>query len=137
MKELIIPFLVILCIFISSVSSIAADVTGSDPLICSTFEIYENDRGAKCQQVTAQSINLPQFLRIDFKKKTIKGTRADGEVMIAKIESIKRLEGKLILSGIQNGRAWNIIIQKEKGELTLTVADDDVGFVAFGACTTP
>lgn len=41
----------------------------------------------------------------------------------------------MILQGVEGGRAWSMVIGKETGKMSATVADDQVGFVVFGACT--
>jgi hypothetical protein len=36
---------------------------------------------------------------------------------------------------VEDGWAWSLIIAKETGKMSATVADDEVGFAVFGACT--
>jgi hypothetical protein len=45
------------------------------------------------------------------------------------------IDGKLILQGIQGSKGWSMVITEATGKMTLTAADDQVGFVVFGACT--
>jgi len=45
------------------------------------------------------------------------------------------VEGKLILQGVQEGKAWSMVITDDTDKMTLTAADDQEGFVVFGACT--
>ena len=47
---------------------------GSQPVICAVTETHECGEGVECERGLAESINLPQFILIDFKKKTISGT---------------------------------------------------------------
>ena len=129
--------LALLCIIVTPLSIAAADFDGSKPLLCATIETFECGSGIECQLGTAQSINLPQFLKIDFKDKKISGTRECGEVLTTKIENMERSDGKLVLQGTQNNKGWSMLINEATGKMTITASDDQVGFVVFGACITP
>ena len=54
--------------------------------------------------------------------------------MATAIKNQQQLDGMLILQGAENGRGWSMAIDEKSGEMTLTVAGDQVGFVVFGAC---
>jgi len=129
--------LAFLCIIVTPLSIAAADFDGSRPLLCATIETFECGSGIECQRGTSQSINLPQFLKIDFKDKKISGTRESGEVLTTKIENMEHGDGKLVLQGTQNNKGWSMLINEATGKMTITVSDDQVGFVVFGACTIP
>ncbi len=62
-------------------------------------------------------------------------TRPGGEERTAKIESMTREEGKLILQGVQLGLGWSMVITQESGAMVLIAAGEQVAFVIFGACT--
>jgi hypothetical protein len=126
--------LALLCIIVTPLSITAADFDGSKPLLCATIETFECGPGIECQQGMAQSINLPQFLKIDFKEKKISGTRESGEVLTTEIENMERSDGKLVLQGSQNNKGWSMLINEATGKMTITASDDQVGFVIFGAC---
>ena len=129
--------LALLCIIVTPYSIAAADFDGSKPLLCATIETFECGAGIECQRGTSQSINLPQFLKINFKDKKISGTRESGEVLSTKIENMERSDGKLVLQGTQNNKGWSMLINEATGKMTITASDDQVGFVVFGACITP
>ena len=128
--------LVLLSIFLPLTGS-AGDFDGSKPLLCSVIEEFDCSPGEECLTGSPQSINIPQFLRIDFKEKVITGKRGDGKVRSTAIRNLERVDGKMILQGIQNGKAWSMVITEATGQMTITAADDQVGFVVFGACTVP
>ena len=129
--------LAFLCIIVTPLSIAAADFDGSKPLLCATIETFECGFGIECQRGTSQSINLPQFLKIDFKDKKISGTRESGEVLTTEIENMERSDGKLVLQGTQNNKGWSMLINEATGKMTITVTDDQVGFMVFGACINP
>lgn len=127
--------ILLLAIWLTPMMAFAGDFDGSKPLLCATTEAYECDAGQSCKQVSIADINLPQFLRIDFTKKRISGTREDGEIKTTDINNMAKLPDRLILQGMQNGLAWGLIITQPQGKMTLTAAGPHTGFTAFGACT--
>ena len=91
-----------------------------------------------------QEINLPQFFKIDIKKKQIKGIRPGGAESEARIGSLQHLDGKIILQGVQDGLkderdgvGWTVAIMEDTGGMVLTASGDMVGFVVFGSCILP
>ncbi len=113
----------------------AASFDGSEPLLCASVEAYDCSAGWECLKGSAESINAPQFIRLDFEQKVARSTRLGGEERTVKIESMTREEGKLILQGVQLGLGWSMVITQESGTMALTAAGDQVVFVIFGACT--
>jgi hypothetical protein len=101
----------------------AGNLDGSVPLLCAVVETFECSENGDCQQGTAQSINFPQFLKINFKTKIISGNRVGGEERTTKIENMEHSNGKLILQGTQNGKGWSMVITEAIGKMTVTASD--------------
>ena len=142
MKKLKLMGLVLLGIWLAPYAAAAGDFDGSQRFLCASMDIIECDAGAECFRVTAQSINAPQFLRIDFKKKSIRATRASKDERTTMIERMERVDGKLIIQGaedgiegVRDGLGWSLAIAEETGNMVLTGSGDEVAFVVFGACT--
>ena len=95
----------------------------------------EVDEG--CIQTTAEDVNIPQFIRVDFGKKTASGTLENGVVREVGIERMERENGMIVIQGGQQGRGWSATIGEETGKMTLTASGDRFGFIIFGACTSP
>ena len=122
------------------VTASAADFDGSEPLLCSLGQIIECDYGAECHSVTNESIDAPDFFRLDFRKKQISAITAGEATEPDDIDSVEGLDNHLIVQGVQGSRptdplGWSLSINKTTGRMTLTASGDDAGFVAFGACT--
>lgn len=113
----------------------AAAYDGSVPLLCAVIEVFDCQGAGDCRRGTADSVNLPQFLKIDFKEKTLSTTEAGEGKKITPIKNFERVEGNMILQGVEGGRPWSLVIATETGKVSATVSDDQVGFVVFGACT--
>ena len=120
----------------------ASPFDGAQPLICASTEILECVPGDGCNRVAAESVDAPQFMRIDFNAKSISSERLDGGTRVSEIERSEVVDGKLMLQGaedgietIRDGLGWTLSIGQESGKMTLTGSGDAVGFVIFGACT--
>lgn len=135
MKKLKRIVLTMFIIFAIPLLASAGSFDGSAPLLCALVETFECGDVENCQQGTAQDVNIPQFLRIDFKKKMISGNRVGVEKRTTKIDNMAKHDGRLILQGAQEGMGWSIMIKESTGKMTLTASGDEVGFVVFGACT--
>jgi hypothetical protein len=132
----------IICMF--SFPAVAGDFDGSKELICAVMDLVECQPGGKCQQVTAEDVGIPQFLKINFKEKKISAIQADGSKRTTTIENFEKIDGKVIIQGaedgiegVRDGVGWSLAIAEETGKTVLTASGDEVGFVIFGACTLP
>jgi hypothetical protein len=114
----------------------AAQFDGSQPLLCAATEATECAAGIECLSGSAESINLPEFFRINFDKKEITSTRADGSKRSTSIETVSPGETAIILRGAQGNLGWSMNISNE-GRMSLAVAGERVGYVVFGMCTLP
>jgi len=93
-----------------------------------------------CHEVTPASIELPQFLKIDFTNKTIRPAAAGDKAPATTIERQEVVDGKLILQGaedgydkMRDGLGWTMAISEATGRVVLTASGDQVAFVVFGA----
>ncbi len=116
---------------------LAGDFDGSKPLICAVIETFECAPGDECQRGGNKYTGIPRFLRIDFKEKKIRRSMKDGKARTTQIERMTRVGGKLILQGIEEGKAWSMLITEDKGKMTVVASDGQIGFIIFGACTSP
>jgi hypothetical protein len=110
-----------------------AKFDGSVPLLCAPIEVIECEAGGKCYNGSAEDVNLPQFIKIDFKNKMLSANNEPGRT--APFIHFERDHGRLILHGGQNGRGWTAIISEETGKLSATISEERLGFIVFGACT--
>jgi hypothetical protein len=118
-----------------SSSVCAAAYDGSQPLICAAIEILACEPGIRCQEETAETVDLPRFLKISVSDKTVVGSRPSGTAVNAKIELVRHAEQKMFLQGVEKTVGWSMAIDEEKGRMTLTISGDENGYVVFGACT--
>ncbi len=113
----------------------AASYDGSAPLLCALMQVIECEAASDCQQTTAEDVDLPPFIKVNFAEKTLMG--ADNNDQKAVVESVQNAHGRLVMQGGKEGRGWSLVILKDTGKMSAVVADGDGAFVIFGACTTP
>jgi hypothetical protein len=115
---------------ITSTVLYAADFDGSRPLICATFDAHGCDPGVVCQRGLPSEFGAPQFLRIDFTKKTVAGPQRT-----TPIRFMDNGQSQILMQGTELGYAWTVALDKDDGSLTLTLVNRDDVLVLFGACT--
>lgn len=144
MNKIKICGLIVISVGMIFTSAMAGDFDGSKELICSIMDVVECGPGGKCQQITAEEVGIPHFLRINFKDKQIGATQASGDKRSTDIEKFEKVDSKVIIQGaedgiegVRDGVGWSLAIAEDSGKMVLTASGDEVGFVAFGACTRP
>lgn len=127
---------------IFGVTAIAADFDGSEPLICSFNQVVECDAGSECRVVTHESVDAPDFIKVDFRRKQVVSSTAGVDSPPDDIDNVTNLDNSIVLQGVQGGTegvrdtlGWSMSINHETGRMVLTGAGENAGFVVFGACT--
>jgi len=141
MNKMIQVGLILLCICVIPLTSVAAVFDGSRPLLFSVISAMECTPDNGCRSVAIESVDLPRFLKIDINKKTIGPVSESDTRPDSAIERMERVDGKLILQGaedgyesVRDGLGWTIAIAEDTGRLVMTASGDQVAFVVFGAC---
>ena len=124
-------------IFGTAVAS--ADFDGSEALICSFGQVIECDNESSCRVVSNESVDAPEFVKLDFRNKQIVSTTA-GEDSPADDISVTDLTTHLIVQGTQgsgqgDALGFPLSIDKATGQMAAAGAGENAGFVIFGACT--
>ncbi|MEJ2661841.1 MAG: hypothetical protein P8Z73_14110 [Desulfobacteraceae bacterium] len=137
---LICTILILICFL--PFSAVAGDFDGSKTLLCCFTKILECVEYEDCQERTPEQVNLPRFVDINFTEKKISPSQGGEEARKTDIERLEHIDGKLIIGGaedgvegVTDGFGWSMAISEQTGRLALTVSGDQVGFIAFGACT--
>ncbi len=116
-------------------TAFADSVKDVDKILCSTSRIVVCFEDGECVDSLPWEFNVPQFVVIDTKEKTISTTKASNENRSTPIRAIQREAGTLILQGIEDGRAFGFVIDETTGLMTVSVARDGLSVSVFGACT--
>ena len=123
-------FVIAAAIFLSSQMVSASDFDGSKKLICATTDAMDCASGQECVKSRVHEIGAPKFLNIDFDQKAIAGPKRT-----TAIASMEKGDDQIILQGNELGFGWTIALDKEGGDMILTLVNRDGAFVLFGSCT--
>jgi hypothetical protein len=134
MRRIVGSIIVTLLCLVPHTTAIAG-FDGSDPLLCAVIEAFECTVEQDCMEGTLESMNIPQFVKVDFANNKISTIEETAEKRESPINNFDKADGMLILQGMQNGRGWSMVIAEETGKMTTTASGGGGGFVVFGACT--
>jgi len=112
----------------------ADNLEGVDEIVCAAAQVQiciENDT---CYSATPFELDVPDFVVIDFSKKTVSTTKASNQNRSTKFTSVEKVDGLIYLQGIEGGRAFSFVIEAS-GRMTVAVSRDGMSVSVFGACT--
>jgi len=110
----------------------AAKFDGSTPLLCVPVMVSECRVEGQCRRVTADGVDLPQFLEVDVKVRTVSSAESGRS---APVTAVDHINGNMVLQGAQAGRGWTMTISEETGKMSAAIASSAEGWVVFGDCT--
>jgi hypothetical protein len=113
----------------------AENLEGVDKMICAAAQVQiciENDT---CYAATPAELDIPNFVVIDTRKKTISTTKASNQNRSTPFTNVEKSDGLLYLQGIEGGRAFSFVIDEATGHMTVAVSRDGISVSVFGACT--
>jgi hypothetical protein len=114
----------------------AGKYDGSAPMLCAVTAVSECTADGNCQRSAPQAgNNFPTFMRVDLKGKVLRADDGSGRKTDIRASSI--VDDQLMLQGIENGKAWTMVIKSDTGRWGGAVVEDDGSFALFGACTLP
>ena len=117
-------------------SAVAGDVLkDADRVLCVPGPVFHCVADGDCKSELPEDENVPEFIEVDLKKKTLATTRASGEDRSTPIQSQSRTAGYIYLQGVENGRSFSMVISENTGDLTFVVAADGETATMFGGCT--
>ena len=117
-----------------SQTAVADDFDGSELLLCATGQAQTCTRDGKCVFSSPEAVDVPAFVEIEFEQDQISDTTDIAGERTSTIDHKMITDNEIILHGYQ-GYAWSMVISRSNGRMTLTVSNEDEGFVVFGACT--
>jgi len=125
-----------------SVTAIGAEFDGSETLLCSFAKVVECVSGSECQQVTNDSVDAPEFVKLDFRRKQVVAISAGVETEPDDIDFVINLANYVVAQAVQGGAegaadslAWSATISHATGQMVVAAAGENAGFIIYGACT--
>jgi hypothetical protein len=117
-------------------SPVAGDMLNdTDRMLCVPGSVSHCVIDAGCTSELPEDENIPQFIGVDLRRKTLTTTQASGENRSTPIQSQKRQDGYIYLQGVENGRTYSMVISESTGNQTFVVAADGETASMFGDCT--
>ena len=113
----------------------ADDLTGAQMLLCTPVQVTVCTTDGECDSQNPWELNIPQFLELDLKGKSMSTTKASGENRSTPMRTLERDNGLIFIQGIEQGRAFSFVISESTGMLSVAVARDAKVVSVFGACT--
>jgi hypothetical protein len=115
---------------------VAGDVLkDADRMLCVPGPVFHCVADGGCKSELPEDENIPEFIEVDLKRKTLAVTRASGEDRSTPIQSQTLEAGYIYLQGVENGRTFSMVISENTGDLTFVVAADGETASMFGECT--
>jgi hypothetical protein len=135
-KVLSVATLLGITLFASSSVSAKSEIDGKANLICAAFDVMACVDGVRCSRGEARTFDMPEFMGVDFKKKTVNATydAASEKTANSPIKYSEVSGNQLILQGVENNHGWTMAINQETGRMSLAVVGHEVSFSIFGAC---
>lgn len=113
----------------------ADDLTGAERLLCTAVQTTVCSSEGTCSTEPPWNLNIPQFIEVDLKEKTLSTTAASGENRSTPIKNVEREAGLIYLQGVEDERAFSFVIAEADGMASIAVARDGLTVSVFGACT--
>jgi hypothetical protein len=116
--------------------ALADDLTGSAAFLCHGLSAArcEIDTGA-CDVKTPYELNLPDFLKVNIAEKSAATTAASGQARETQFRTVERVNGLIVLQGVDGERAFSWMITEATGEGTMTMSTPAAGLTVFTVCT--
>ena len=113
----------------------ADNLEGVNEMICAAAQVQICIEGDSCYVATPMELNVPDFVVIDLKKKTISTTKASNQNRSTAFTSVIKRDGLIYLQGVEGERAFSFVIEETSGRMTVAVSRDGLAVNVFGACT--
>ena len=107
----------------------------TDRMLCVPGPVSHCVVDGDCNSELPEDENIPKFIEVDLKRKTLATTQASGGDKSTPIQNKVMEAGYIYLQGIENGRSFSMVISENTGDLTFVVATDGETATMFGACT--
>jgi hypothetical protein len=113
----------------------ADELTGAGAFLCAAVAATQCTADGECSSGPPWNWKIPQFLEIDLKKNVIRTTQASGENRATPIKNSERSDGRIVLQGVEQGRAFSFVISEQTGMASAAIAADGMTITVFAACT--
>lgn len=118
------------------VAAFGVQASAPQTAVCAVEQAIACPPFEPCERSLPGAFNLPALIKIDRPAGTVLSRLDTGEERASLIGSEDGDDTMHVLQGVDQGHPWSLRVSLETGRFTLTVAEADTGFVAFGVCST-
>jgi hypothetical protein len=129
MRHLLLPALLV-----CAAPALAAEVT--QPLVCGLVDVFDCSR-SECTEVNSEVVGVPDLVRVDPGKKTLRALDAEFDDTAEPLESVTSDAERTAVRARSGDRTLVLVIEKASGDAMMTVSDHKLTLVAFGECGKP
>jgi hypothetical protein len=120
--------------FACLIASGAKPLLAQSKMLCSVVHYQECSAGGVCFDAPYEPGDTPAFMTIDRAGGVVHASEPRFSDRSSPILNSVEEEGRLMLTGVQEGRAWSITVIEETGEMSLAISDPDEAVLVFGRC---
>jgi hypothetical protein len=102
--------------------------------LCSVVHYQECSAGGECFDAPVDAGDTPAFMTIDREAGVVYASEPRFSDRSSPILNSTEEDGRMMLTGVQGGRAWSITVVQETGEMSLAISDPDEAVLVFGRC---
>jgi hypothetical protein len=128
-------FAAIVIAIIFTTPALSDEVTDANRMLCASGPVSHCVEGIGCNSADPEDENIPEFIEVDLKRKTLAATQASGMERSTSIQHQSQSEGNIYLQGLENGRLYSLVIAQISGDLSFTVTANGETATMFGSCT--
>lgn len=103
--------------------------------VCAVEQAVACSADDACRRSLPSAVNLPVLFRLDFDESVAVSRNERGDERRSPISSVIDLEEAFLLQGTDAGNGWSMRIGVENGRFVLARSHAQVGYVAFGVCS--
>ncbi len=104
------------------------------PLVCSLVHYTECNADGECGYEPDDRADSPAFVTIDMAAGIVRATEPRFSGRSSPILNSHEEAGRIMLTGVQGGRAWSITFVEATSEMSLAISDPDAAILVFGRC---
>ena len=112
----------------------AGDYDGSKTLLCAVNYGLSCAGAGECERATANDLDVPSYIKIDFGGKMISGKLDSDEDRKTPVHHIQSDEYGTVIQGGEYGRGWSLVVEHDTGKLSGAIAGYEGAIVLLGTC---